>query len=182
MDINLSTIKALPFDFETEVKNFIQAKKDHQNTKDVMAPAHHPLVEMAVRRVSNGVNERDDFVADYTIVDDTPPPPTLDEKKAMLADEVMRNANVLASQIIPPLKRKLFDFQISDAYAAISRAKASGQEPSDADKATIAEHETRTAKIDAVYRHVAALESQIHDLTEDQIDVWQGAPFPDVSA
>jgi hypothetical protein len=189
-NFSLTEVKKLPFDFEDEVKKFVQAKKDHLLTEGVPAPTHHPWVEMSVRRIPGQVErsggmtiiQPDDFVPDYTIIDDTPPPPSLAEKKAKIADEINRQAEALASQIAPPLKRKLFDVRIRDAHQAAGLAQAAHQEPSAADKATIAEHEARNAKIDAIYRHVAELESQIHDLTEDQVDVWKGAPFPDVSA
>ena len=170
----LSQMKTLLFDFEAEVRNFIQAKKDHLTTEGVPAPTTHHFVEAAVRRIPGTVNQPDDFVADYTIVDDTPPAPTLDERKSALAAQVNADAAALLNQIAPPLKQRLFQFQVNDA----SRRAPLGTQ-TDADKAIIAESIARQEKIDAVYRHVAELESQIHDLTDETIDGWKAAPFPE---
>ena len=182
----LSEIKKLSFDFETEVRNFVQAKKDHLNTEGVPAPTHHPWVEASVRRIAGEIQRSgattiihsDDFVPDYQIVDDTPPPPTLDDKKAKLAQDVGMQANALAEKILPRLKRKLFDFQAGDAAKAIALAQEAQQEPDPVHKFAWDAHLARQEKVEAIYRHAAELESQIHDLTEDQVDVWQGAPFP----
>jgi hypothetical protein len=180
---NLSAVKTLPFDFEAEVKKFVQAKKDHLTTEGESAPTAHPVVEAAVRRIRGGMDPQtgfhhpDDFVADYSIVDDTPPPtppPTLDEMKQVLAAQVQANANALVNQIMPPLKQRIFQFQVGDA---LRRATAGAQ--TDADKAIIAESMERQDKTESIYRHVALLESQIHDLTAETIDRWKAAPFPE---
>ncbi len=90
--IPLSQIKAMP-DFEARVAAFIQAKKDHLITIGEPSPTEDRLVESAVRRVpGDGHVTPDDFVADYTVVDDTPPAdpaPTLDQRKAWALDAAM---------------------------------------------------------------------------------------------
>lgn len=168
----LSDLKKLPFDFEAEVAKFVQVKKDHLTTEGVPAPTHHQLVELAVRRIPGSEDIPDDFVADYSIVDDTPPPPTLDEKKNALADQINAEAMALINKIDPPLKRKSLRFKINDAFAVPE------DERTDAHKTLIAENIARDRKVETIQRHAAELESQIHDLTEDQVDVWKGAPFP----
>lgn len=89
--IPLSQIKAMP-DFEARVHAFVQAKKDHLITEGVGAPTEHHVVESAVRRIPGDGKTPDDFVADYTIVDDTmpaAPAPTLDQRKAWAIDAAL---------------------------------------------------------------------------------------------
>ena len=182
----LSELKKLPFDFDDEVRRFLQAKKDHLTTEGEPAPTSHPWVEMSVKRIPGEIQRSgattiihpDDFVMDYRIEDDTPLPPTLDEKKAKLAEEINKQANAMVQKILPPLKRKLWEFEANDAARAIGVAQAANQEPDAVHKFAWDAHIARTEKVGAIYRHAAELESQIHDLTEDQVDVWKGAPFP----
>jgi hypothetical protein len=172
---SLSWVKSLGFDFEAEVHKFVQAKKDHLKTEGVPAPAAHPAVEAAVRRIPGSKTQPDDFVADYEILDDMPPPPTLDEKKAALAQQYLGQAVAMVEGITPPLKKRMMGFQLSDAHAR----KAAGT-ATDSDDAIIAQHQDLSKKHDAIWRHLAQIESQIDDLTADQIDVWKATPFPAV--
>ncbi len=169
----LSSLKTLPFDFEAEVKKFVQAKKDHLMTEGVPAPTAHPVVEASVRRIPGTIHTPDDFVADYSIIDDTPPPPTLDERKSALATQVNDQVTALTSQIAPPLKQKLFQFQVNDATSVPEADRTNAQ------KAVIADFLERDRKLQGIYRHAAELESQIHDLTDATIDGWKPAPFPE---
>lgn len=170
---SLSYLKSMPFDFEAEVKAFVQAKKDHLTTEGMPAPTAHPAVEAAVRRIPGTVDQPDDFVADYHIVDDTPPPPTAEERKAAFATEIGANATAALNAITPPLKARLWNIQYGDAMAARSK-----EEATDAQEIVISEHEARAARSQQVMRHAAELESQLHDLPDDMVDIWQPAPFP----
>lgn len=180
----LSQVKALPFDFEAEVAKFIQAKKDHLLTEGQAAPsAPHQMVEDAVRRVPAPVEllkdgktsphtSPDDFVADYQIEDDSPPPPTIAEKRSAIAAGVNAEANALTEQIMPRLKQKLFGLQFNEAFSVPEDKRTPEQH------ATIAAHNDRMQKAHAIFRHVAEVESQIHDLPDDMVDVWKAPPFP----
>jgi hypothetical protein len=175
LQIALSHVKALPFDFEKEVVAFIKAKQDHRTKIGEAAPSPpHALVEVAVRRVPGSIDPpvADDFVADYAIVDDTPPPPSLDQRKAAKAAEMAALAQAAIARFSPPLKRRLMDMDYRRALAVDEDKR------SNADKATIAAALDRGARTEAISYHLATLEAQIHDLTDAAIDDWSPAPFP----
>lgn len=171
LKINLSDVKALSFSFDGAVDAHINAMKAHQTTIGEAAPAAHPLVEQAIRRVQYPIEARkpDDFVKDFQVIDDSP---SLEERKTALAQAVHMRATTAIQTIMPPLKQRLREMQYHDALAVKIEDRSSAQ------KATIAEHQSRTSKISAVMRHLAQQESDIHDLTEDTIDDWKPAPFP----
>lgn len=183
--IPLTALKGLPFDFEQAVKDFVQAKKDHLLTEGVPAPAApHHMVEAAVRRIPGSVTfvkgvpvpgsqQMDDFVADYQIVDDTPPAPTLEERKSVVAAKINSEATGLRNQINPPLKVKLLSIQYHEALDAELAGKATTS-----DHEVLQAWEDRQQKLKAIDRHVAKLESQLHDLPADMVDLWKWAPFP----
>lgn len=176
LKIFLSQTKALPFDFEKAVAAYVQELQDHRFTEDAAAPSvPHPLVAAAVSRKQHPIEDEkpDDFVADYEIVDDTPPKPSLDERKVAMANEVTRRANELLTAITPPLKAGLWNFQVSDAMITEESART------DTQKAVLDAHEIRRKQGNAIHRHLAQLHSDIHDLpTEEALDAWQPTPFP----
>lgn len=107
----LSHIKALPFDFDAKVAEFIAAKKAHALTVGEAAPsAPHHWIEQAVRRVSVD-GAADDFVADYELIDDTPPPPTLEQKKHQLVISVAQASAEAVNALIPRLKGRLWSME-----------------------------------------------------------------------
>jgi hypothetical protein len=175
LKLALSQIKALPFDFVGTVDAFIAAKKVHQSTENVPAPgAPHPWVEQAVRRLPGSIEppRPDDFVADYEIIDDTPPPPTLDQRKMTLAAAAQASAHAEIDAIDPPLKRRLVGIEAGRAMMVDPSKRTPAQ------LAAITSQATRDAKREAIIYHLAKLEAQIHDLTDKTIDNWSAAPFP----
>lgn len=171
----LSHIKALPFDFESAVSAHIKALEAHRFTENEPAPAApHPLVELAVARVQYPIEAGipDTFVPAYRIVDDTPPPPTLEERKEAMAAQLAAQAKSVIDGIVPPLKRRLWDFQYSEAATTTAALRTPDQ------KAFIVNHDARNERVYAVNRHLAQLHSDVHDLTETTIDRWTPAPFP----
>lgn len=181
----LSQIKALPFDFEQAVRDFVQAKKDHLSTEGMPAPTAHHMVEAAVTRIPGTVEfdddgaarpdtqQPDDFVENYEIVDDTPPPPTIEERRAAVAAQISAAAQAAVAKIIPPLKLRLWQMHLSEAMAVPE------DERTDAHKATIAENDERARREYLIHRHLAEMESQLHDLPDDMVDIWKPAPFPE---
>jgi hypothetical protein len=174
MELNLSYIKALPFDFGNAIEAHIKALKAHQTTVGEPAPIAHALVERAVRRVQYPIDAKkpDDFVADYTVVDDTPPPPTLDQRKTALAVNAQALCQEAMDAASPPLKRRLADMEAGRAMMVDPAKRTPAQ------LAAIAAQQARGVKSEAILFHLATLESQIHDLTEQTIDGWKPAPFP----
>jgi hypothetical protein len=172
LELNLSHIKSLPFDFGGAVDAHIKALKAHQSTIGEAAPTPpHPLVERVIRRVQYPIDAKkpDDFVADFKVVDDTP---SLDQRKMELAQKIGLGAQTLINSIIPPLKVRLWNLQANEAKG-IPPAKRSTQQ-----KTAIANQDARNAKVNAIMAHLAQMESDIDDLTEQTIDGWQPAPFP----
>jgi hypothetical protein len=173
--IALSQAKALPFDFEAAVAAFIKAKQDHRQSVGEPAPnAPHRWVEAAVKRVPGSIEAQtpDEFVPDYEIVDDTPPPPSLDQRKMMLAVNAQREAQSAIEKLRPPLKARLLSIEFGRAMA-IEEAKRTP-----ADKATIAAYLDGNVRIEAITYHLAKIEAQIHDLTDATIDDFTPAAFP----
>lgn len=193
LQLKLSQIKALPFDFDAEVEKFRQAKIKHALSEGEPAPsATHPWVEHAVSRVAVE-GAPDDFVADHVVDDDTPPPPTFEERKRRIADETRTAAQRAMEAIIPPLKQRLWDRRHAQVIKAMGAVKANDGETIEAwraralntvqqaqpdDHAHYVAHEGRKAKIEAIIDRLAQAESDIHDLTEATIDSWKQPSFP----
>jgi hypothetical protein len=195
LKLSLSQVKSMPFDFEAAVQDFIGAKKHHQSTDGEPAPsARHQMVEAAVKRVPGSIDppRPDDFVADYEIVDDTPPQPSLDQRKAVLVAALGTAANAAIAAVIPPLKRRLWDLEqhriavllngaklesVKDETPEARRARALATLSAD-DLAHYLAHEARNKKIDAIVYQVAKAESAIHDLTEETLPTWKPPAFP----
>lgn len=184
LTITMSQIKSLGFDFEAAVADYIAQKKAHLLTEGEPAPVPpHPLVADAVKRVAAPVvmikdklspkTEPDDFEAAYQIVDDSPPPPTVEQRREALASKARVEAEELYLKIVPRLKARQLSFQIADANAA----KAAGT-ATDVHEAVLARAVEQNSKMEAIQRHLAEVESQIHDLPDDMIDVWKWPPFP----
>lgn len=114
----------------------------------------------------------DDFVPNFVIIDDTPPGPTLDERKAVLAQAAHAAAMARVDALDPPLKRRLAQMTV----ARIMRIDEADR--TDADKATLAHFGDNGVRTEAIFFHLAELEAQIHDLTEATIEGWEPAPFP----
>jgi hypothetical protein len=182
----LSQIKALPFDFEQAVRDFVQAKKDHLSTEGVPAPTAHHMVEDAVTRIPGTVefdddgaarpdtHQPDDFVENYEIVPDPEPPPlTLEERRAAVAAQISADARAAVAKITPPLKARLWQIHLSEAIAVPEADRT------DAQKVTIAENAVRARREYLIHRHLAEMESQLHDLPDDMVDIWRPAPFPE---
>lgn len=185
LQVNKSTIDALPFNFADEVEKYRAARDTHARTIGEAAPfAVHPLVERAVLRIPPPPDTHPDeqdaqfdrFHADYDVIDDTPPPPpppTVAEKKAMLAALAAQAADEARERVLPSLKRRFQQFQ---ATAAGNKMPASRSAD---DAAAIAAFEDRNSKFVDIEGHLATLEVQIHDLPDEAaIDAWRPAAFP----
>lgn len=175
LEILLSQVKALPLDFEAAVAAHIKALEEHRFTEGEPAPAvPHLLVEAAIARKQYPIEagRPDDFVPAYRIIDDTPPPPTLEERKAALVHEALVMMHKALNDITPPLKAGLWSYQLADISKTDERQRTAEQ------NAFMMDHEVRQQKTEAAHRHLTQLHSDIDDLTETTIDRWTPAPFP----
>ncbi len=172
LKIAKSVVETLFGDFAAEVEAHRQALLAHRFTGDAAPTAPAP-VEQAVRRLQRD-GEADDFVADYAIVDDTPPAPVLSETERRLALlSMVRLAEQQASHaIIGPGKLRLMTL---DATRILSRPEA---ERSPEEAAVVARFAVLQARLAAVQYHAACLEAEIDDLVPAQFDGWAAAPFP----
>lgn len=102
--------------FESDVEAHRQALLAHRFTTGQPAPVAPFLIEQAVARVAADPGFPDDFVADYRIVDDTPPPPpepTEAELKARALMEIRQWEQDEIAKIIPSHRRRLVDMEYS---------------------------------------------------------------------
>jgi hypothetical protein len=170
--IKLSQIKSAA-DFDAQVQAYIKARKDHQKTVGEPAPTAPAIVEAAVRKVPGSIDppRADDYVADYTIEDDTPPPPTLDERKAALAQAAAVAAMAAIDAVSPPLLRRLMNMDTQDAMA-VEEAKRTPEQKSVIEASAYRQTATR-----AIHFQLAHAEAAIHDLTDKTIDAWKAPTF-----
>lgn len=185
LKLNKSQIDSLPFDFHKAVADFVAEKQQHRFRVQEPAPgAPHAWVELAVRRIPGEIGQPadkrkpavpgtpDDYVADYEIVDDSPPPPTLEERKAAIAHQLQADAQAATDVIDPPLKRRLAALEYQHAIG-LPEDQRNG-----AHKLRIRDSESVMQKVSAIVFHLATMEAELHDLTADQIDKWKPKPFP----
>ena len=167
-----SVIDTLPYPFTEAVERHRQALLAHRFTGDA-APTAAALVEQAVRRVQHA-GEADDFVADYTVVDDTAhvPPPTDAERRQHLVAAVRQSERSAADAVIGPGQLRRLHLDV---------ARSLNKPPSErsaADDAMLAAFTTVQARLEAVQYHAATLEAQIDDLLPGQLATWTAEPFP----
>ncbi len=165
-----SVIAGLPFDYAAAVEQFRQAKLAHRFTGDI-APSAPALIEAAVRRVPIE-GQADDFVTDYEVIDDTPPAPTLDERKMALLNEIRTAEAAAFVKIISPGRQKLLFLDLAPIYAKPEADRT------DAERELVASAVALDKRREAIQRHAAAQEIEVEDLTEATIDGWKPAAFP----
>lgn len=158
-------------EFAEVVEEFRQALLAHRFTGDAAPHAHH-MIEAAVRRVPQGEGQPDDFVADFEIIDDTPPPPSPAELRndliaAMRAAEQAAHLGVIGNG-----KLRLL---MLDAGAIMEKPDADRTEAEAAILKTL--QEVRARRV-AIERHGATLEAMIEDLPADQVAGYKFEAFP----
>jgi hypothetical protein len=114
-----------------------------------------------------GSEKPDEFRSSYQLIDDTPPPPTLDERKAKLVAEVDKAANEAVAALCPPLKQRLMEMTANRAYMVEEDKRTP------AEVAAIATSQAFDRGVEEIRFRAAALAAQIHDLTEDTIGSWK---------
>lgn len=148
-------------------------------------PVAHPLVEAAVKRVSHPKSAKlpDDFMVDYIIVDDTPPPPAplnIDDRKHLLVAQLRAAEQAAKDAVMPQRKLRLLTLKMQAANAKLKYDPATGIDDSDLsddEKACIEQYKDAHAKYSAIELASAQAESDIEDLTDDTVDSWQVPQF-----
>lgn len=171
LKVKLSDIEALGFDFAAAIKEHIKALQAHQMEVDTAAPTAHPLVERAIFR-ARAPGQPDTFVPNYEVIDDTPPKPTLEERKDQLERSVHDGSHAAIRNLMPARKYLLLNVVAQQAYGVEPAARTPQQ------KIAIVAKEQYDAAVAAVHRHVAGQLFDIEDLTEETVDGWLMTPFP----
>lgn len=136
------------------------------------APRAVELVDSLVARVpaSGPVATRgpDTFqIVPYEIVDDTPPPPTLEQTKAVLLNALHAAANMARDAILSPARAKLLALQVGDALAIPETSRSPAQVA--AIEAYMA-FQSRCVEID---RNVTVAHVEIEDLDAAGVNTWK---------
>lgn len=171
-------------------EDFAKAVFDHQaalaahmmGKPGISRPKAHPLIESVINRVpdSGPVAQRapDTFViADYEIVDDTPPPlpepepPSLETRKALMEMQLHQAANAAKTALLSPARVQLLSL---DVTAAMSKPETERSIAEHASIEAYTAYASRAADIDRA-RVLASIE--LEDLTNLTIEGWQIPSF-----
>lgn len=136
-------------------------------------PMASPMVEAALKRVQVK-GQPDNYEADYTIIDDTPPPPAplnLEDKKVQLHYQLSLAETEIKNKIMPLRKRRLSEMQ----YGMAVSKKEENRSPEEIN--TITSFLETNKKWSNVSLIAAQAESDIEDLTEDNIESWKLPDF-----
>jgi hypothetical protein len=165
----LTNMGTTPEEFGEQVEAFVQAKMDHRFKVGEPAPTAPAMIENLVKRVPPA--GPDEFVADYQIIDDTPPPKSLAERKGELLSMLAREEQDALNAVLSPAKRRLLGMEV----ARVSGIQA--DQRSKSDKA-ILEESVRIARLgQAIQLHGAKMMAEVEDLTEETIEGWSPKEF-----
>lgn len=164
--------------FEKAVNDQINALHAFNKTVGKPRPVAHPLVEGAIKRVQKPSGDL--YVPDYIIIDDTPapppepappPPPTLEEKKVYLVNVVRTAENEAKYKILPERKFRLAITKLNIALA-VKEEDRSGEQREDIASYLLIQDAYRKFELIG-----SQAESDIDDLTEDNVDSWLPPTF-----
>jgi hypothetical protein len=158
-----SETDALPFDLKSAVEKYasdLQAFRENPVGDPPLPP--HPMVSAAVR-----IDDHT-YVIDYEIVDDTPPAPTLAQRKLMVTWNIDLAHAAAEAAVMSPARRQLLSM---DAVDASGKTDATSRD-------LMAALTALNAKSRENARHAALLKIEVEDLTDVTIDSWQVTPFP----
>jgi len=138
-------------------------------------PQTHPHIEASIRMESldDGTNVK--FTPDYEIFDDGPTPAEiLQNKKHDLLVEATTAERVAIHAILPQTKARLLDIRYRDIQAKAEELRTQEEElRTQEDLAFIKEHEDKRKQLDEVQRKFAQIQSDIEDLTIENIDSYK---------
>lgn len=157
-----SQIDALDFNYAEAVETFRQAKLAHRFTVDVPAPTAPAIVEQAVQRIpSEGAP--DDYVTAYEIIDDTPPPPSVEELRTALINRARQDEMNEVNAIMSPGRRRLLDIEYQEAMSKLPEQ----QGPKDV--AAISLFAEFQAKAKEIGRASIVRQIEIEDMGEEEV-------------
>lgn len=204
LKIKLSHVKALPFNFDEAVTDYMGALVAHQKTVGEAAPvAPHVLVEHAVRRVQYPVEATHQpmrtvakEIDGETVAVEEPDGEPIKFMSSEKPDTFVRDVEIEDdTPTLDERKHQLFEVAVAAMHAAMAlqfppmkqrlMQMASGRamavleadrtpEHTDAIALATKYHEANEA---AVW-HLAQIEATIHDLTAETVDTYVMPPFP----
>lgn len=149
--------------FEEAVVAHVEALRAFVHTIGIPRPTAHPLVDAAVTRHTVS-GAPDEFEANYYIVDDVTL--SLDDKKHVLLDRLALAENIAKFKILPQRKMRLATLRFNLAASKIEELRTARDN----------EHIASYTRIQNAWRDIeligAHAESDIDDLTEDNVDSW----------
>lgn len=117
-------------------------------------------------RVPRGDPLPDAFqIAPYEVVDDSPPPPSLEERKGILLRALQNAAANIQNAILSPARAKMLDIDVAEALSTSARTPAQ--------VAAIAAYTAFQARCVEIQRNAAVAAVEIEDLTERTIGAWK---------
>lgn len=152
--------------FENSVQEYINSLHSFNMVVGKPRPTAHPLIERAIKRIQKQ-GFPDQYVADYVVIDDSPPPPSLEDKKNSLMTKLRAAEAAAMNSALPHRKTRLVH---------LNHAKASmipEEERTDEHLKDIELLEIVRASNEKIMMIAAQAESDIDDLTEQNIDSWQ---------
>lgn len=154
-------------EFEQGVATYIQRMTAFNREVGKPRPVAHPLIEASVKRVQER-GKPDKYVPDYVIVPDAPVPcVSLDDKKKRLHAGLVAAENAAKFAILPQLKIRMASIKYS---AAMGKPEA---ERTPEENEDIASYQHVTKAWQEIDLKGAQAESDIDDLTEQNVDNWQ---------
>ena len=135
-------------------------------------PTAHPIIEACIKKVRKGTV--DDHVADYVVINDLPPPappPSLEEKKNKLQEQLTHAEFEAKARILPPRKMRLASMKVAAAHQIEEEARTPEQ------KEDIASY----ARVMAAYAKIELISAQalsdLDDQTDETRDSWKLPTF-----
>lgn len=173
LQVHLSRIGGNTTAFDAAVTDHIAKLAEFTQTVGKPRPTAHSLVEQAIKRVQHTIGP-DTYEPDYEYVNDIPPPPpplTIEDKKNQLHSEVIKAETEAKNKILPPRKMRHLNYSYETATHKLEEERT----PEDVEN--IKNFIETNNKWAAIGRIAAQAESDIEDLTEDNVYTWQIPEF-----
>lgn len=155
--------------FATALEAHRAALESHRAGKPgVPMPVAHPLLDSLIAAIPRKDPLPDDFViAPYTIFDDTPAPPTLEERKAGLLYELIQAGQATRDAILSPARANLLNLNATEAMSVAEETRTPDQ------VAVIAAYVAFQARAVEIAQNAAHAAVEIEDLSEAGVDTWK---------
>lgn len=172
--------------FERAVADHIDRLKEFNKVVGKPRPTAHPLIEACIKRISypKASKKPDDYEADYVIVDDTPAVPeaaplSLEDRKRMHVASLRAAEHAAKEAVFPARKHRLLTMQAGAAQTKLvaKDGQIDDSALTDQEKDCLALIKEVQTKYGAIDMASAQAESDIEDLTEENVDSWQLPQF-----